>query len=554
MLKLLKRALLVMKRILPIIAIALLLNACGSSVNSSSQATNEVKPIAENCPKDAVISLPVPKQNESFYDSFNFHIRNIVTNTDTVKFQTLKQDFVFCRGNNTWTVQRGTLPKELQPQSKYVAFAEDLVNPKFKNIDFQGKNYQYRVLKEPQLSFRKNNLSRASELKATEDKVVFELVAPNSKKPEIKILYTLKDLQDAAVKAGYSAIGNQLGFPRITSAFTYGQRIWWSIAFEQGEGNNGIATIISYDPQTNKFTLIQPQELSFIQITDLVIAGNTKSPTFWMGTNVSGEGNLYIPAKGLVAYRPDSQNSNSGSLTSYTVHNSPLVGAIPDKLMLENDKLWVSTANGVCQVNSQAADNPESWFCWRFTAIAQLPSEGLPLYSAATNKTSAVSLSGETVEVLWWSYINFQTQKGRYEVRYPQGFTEKLNEGASLYEFTRTLPPGKPAVYWPGFEWHWNGERFVRGLDEVSLNLVGGGPRGIGSGQLSPDVPINWNAMRGDLELLQLSPKSTSVKYYSGWVDQAKLQPYLIVVPQERPKNSQPNPLAAIIKQLPSRQ
>ncbi|MBW4686186.1 MAG: hypothetical protein KME40_14075 [Komarekiella atlantica HA4396-MV6] len=543
-----------MKRIVPIFGIILMLNAWNTGVKSSSQAANDVNPKAANCPKATVVSLPVPNKNESFYDSFNYHIRNIVADADKVKFQALKQDFVFCRSNNTWTVQTGTLPKELQPQNNYVAFTQDLVNPKFKNLDFQGKTYQYRVVREPQFSLgENNNISRTVEPKPADDKVVFELVTPNSKKLQEKTLYTLKDLQDVAVKAGYSATGNQLGFPKITASVIYQNRIWWSVAFEQGEGNNGIATIVSYDPQTNQFTLIQPEELRFTQITDLAITGDANSPTFWMGTNISGEGNFYIPAKGLVAYRPNSKNVNSGSLTSYTVHNSPLVGAIPDKLRLENDRLWVSTANGVCQVNWQAADNPESWSCWRFTAMAKLPSEGLPLYSQLTNKTPAISLSNngeETVEVLWWSPIDFQTQKGRYEVRYPQGFTVKLDEGASIYEFKRSLPTGKPAVNWPGFEWHWNGDRFVRGLDEVSLNLVGNGPQGIGSSQ-SPEPPINWNAIRGDLELLQLSPKSTSVKYYSGWVDEA-IQPYLTVVPQENPQNSQPNPLEAIIKQLPS--
>ncbi|MEA5506622.1 hypothetical protein VB735_26680 [Halotia wernerae UHCC 0503] len=548
-----------MKKIIPIFGIALLLNACVSSLNNASQVDNSVKPQAENCPKATVVSLPVPNKNESFYDSFNFHIRSIVADADIVKFQTLKQDFVFCRGNNTWTVQPGTLPKELQSPSNYAEFAQELVNPKFKTIDLQGKTYQYRVVRKPQFSLEENNnISRPKEPEPANDQVVFELITPNSKKTQQKTLYTLNDLQTAAVKAGYSTTGNQLGFPRIISAVIYNNRLWWSIAFEQGEGNNGIPTIVSYDPQTNKFTLIQAQELGFTQITDLAITGDAKNPTFWMGTQVSGEGNLYIPAKGLVAYRPDSQNPNSGSLTSYTVHNSPLVGAIPDKLRLENDQLWISTANGVCQVQWQAADNRDSWSCWRFTAMAKLPSENLPLYSRLTNKTTAVSLSGDhngkTVEVLWWSPIDFQTRKGRYEVKYPQGFTVKLNMGANIYEFQRFLPPGKPPVQWPGFQWHWNGKRFVRGLDEVSLNLVGGGPRGIGSGQLSPDVPINWNAMRGDLELLNLSPKSTSVKYYSGWIDEAQIQPYLTVVPQEQLQNPQPNPLAAQAKQLQSHQ
>ncbi|MCC5638381.1 hypothetical protein LC593_21590 [Nostoc sp. CHAB 5844] len=530
-----------MQKNLAILGGLLLVGACNSSIDGISQATNTVKAKAENCPKAGVVALPVPNKNESFYDRFDWHIRNIVADDDKILFQTLKQDFVFCRANNTWTVQAGTLPKDLQPQTNYAAFAQDLVNPKFKNIDFQGKTYQYRVVHEPKYSVSsENNIARQEVTDPTKDKIVFELITPNSKNPQRQTVYTLKDLQNAAVKAGFSAEGNQLGFPRVTSSVIYRERIWWSIAFEQGEGNNGIATILSYDPKTEKFSLIRPEALWSTQITDLAITGDVNSPTFWMGTNVSGEGNLYIPATGLVAYRPD------GSLSSYTTHNSPLVGAIPDKLRLENDILWVSTANGVCQVKWQAADHPESWSCWRFAAMAKL-SETLPLYSALTNKKSAASLSGNnTVEVLWWSPVNFQTNKGRYEVTYPQGFTTKLPEGASNYEFPRSLPPGKPPVSWPGFEWHWDGQRFVRALDEVSLNLVGGGPSGIGSGQLNPEVRINWNAMRGDLELVDISPKSTSVKYYSGWVDSEKLQPYLTVVPQTRLQNPQPNPLLKV--------
>ncbi|MBD2437705.1 hypothetical protein [Nostoc sp. FACHB-110] len=533
-----------MKKNIAVLGAFLLINACSSGFDDTSLATNTNKAKAENCPKPSVVSLPVQNQNEGFYDRFDWHIRNIIANDDTIKFQTLKQDFVFCRANNTWAVQKGTLPKELQPPINYSAFAQDLVNPKFKNIDFQGKNYQYRVLHEPKYSLgSENNITRQEVSDPTKDKIVFELITPNNKNPQRQTVYTLKDLQNAVVKAGFSAEGNQLGFPRVTSSLVYGEKIWWSIAFEQGEGNNGIATIISYDPKTAKFNLIQPDALAFTQITDLVITGNANSPTFWMGTNVSGEGNLYIPAKGLVAYSPDGKSPNSGSLSAYSTNNSPIVGAIPDKLRLENDILWVSTANGVCQVKWQAADNPKNWSCWRFTAMAKL-TDTLPLYSASTNKNSVASLSrNNTVEVLWWSPINFPTNQGRYEVVYPQGFTAKLNEGASNYEFGRSLPPGKPSIDWPGFEWHWNGERFVRSLDEVSLNLSGGGPQGIGSGQLNPEVPLNWNAMRGDLELVEISAKSTSVKYYSGWVDSAKLQPYLTVVPQTRPQNPQPNPL-----------
>ncbi|MBD2486660.1 hypothetical protein [Aulosira sp. FACHB-615] len=532
-----------MQKNIAVLGVLLLLSACSSSIDGISQATNTVKAKVENCPQAEVVALPGQKPNEGFYDRFDWHIRNIIANDDTIRFQTLKQDFVFCRANNTWTVQKGTLPKDLQPPSNYTAFAQEIVNPKFKNINLQGKTYQYRVIQEPNYSLNSdNNLSRPEVKDPTKDKIVFELITPNNKTPQRQTLYTLKDLQNAAVKAGFSAEGNLLGVPRITSNLIYGDQIWWSIAFEQGEGNNGIATIVSYDPKTDKFSLIQPEALAFTQITDLAITGDVNSPTFWMGTNVSGEGNLYIPAKGLVAYRPD------GSLSTYTTHNSPLVGAIPDKIRVENNSLWVSSANGVCQVKWQAADNPESWSCWRFTAMAKVP-ETLPIYSASTNQKSAASLSAnQTVEVLWWSPVNFQTNKGRYEVTYPQGFTAKLNEGASKYEFGRSLPAGKTPIEWPGFEWHWNGQRFIRALDEVSLNLVGGGPQGIGSGQLNPNPELarNWNAMRGDLELLDISPKSTSVKYYSGWVDSAKLQPYLTVVPQTRPQNPQPNPLLKV--------
>ncbi|MBE9049810.1 hypothetical protein IQ243_05210 [Nostocales cyanobacterium LEGE 11386] len=538
-----------MKLFIPVFGIILLLNSCVSVSNNSSQT--------ENCPQAIVVALPVSPQNENFYDRFNYHIYNVLADADTINFQTLRQDFVFCRANNTWTLQSGTLAKDLQPPSNYAQLAQELIKPSFKNIVFQSKSFQYRVVREPQFFLDENNLiARDQEPEPAADKVVFELVTPDNKISQRQTLYTLKDLQAAAVKMGYSAAGNQLGFPHITSAVTYGNRIWWSVSFEQGEGNNGIATIVSYDPQTNKFTLIQPEELGFTQITDLSITGDANSPTFWMGTQISGEGNPYIPAKGLVAYHPDLQNPNSGSLTAYTVHNSPLVGAIPDKLWLENELLWVSTANGVCQVQWQTADSFDSWTCWRFAAMAKLPSEELPLYSTSINKTPAASLSRnnrETVEVLWWSPIDFKTGKGRYEVRHPQGFTVNLDEGASVYEFQRFLPPGKPPVDWPGFQWHWHGARFVRGFDEVSWNLFGGGPQGIGTGQFSPDAPINWHVMRGDLELLEIAPKSTSIKYYSGWVDEAKLIPYLTVVPQEQIKNPQPNPLAAKAKQLPSR-
>lgn len=532
-----------MKRLVSILGSILLLKACAAQVDSLQVAK-------VNCPKPTTVYLETPTTNQGFYERFDYHIRNIVADASTIKFQTLKNDFVYCRTNNTWIVQPGTLKSELLPPKNYVEITKNIVNPPLKTIELDGKKYQYRVAIEPKfISGENGELSRPS-VAPENDKIVFELIAPESKNPQKQTIYTLKDLQQAAVKSDYSS-GGSLGIPRITAAVTHGNKIWWAIAFEQGEGNNGLGTILGYDPQPNQFTVIQPQELWWQQITDLAITGDPNNPTFWMGTNVSGEGNFYLPAKGLIAYRPDSQNPNSGSLTSYTVNNSPLVGAIPDKLKLAADTLWISTGNGVCKLNWQAADNPGSWLCWRFALMAT-PSAELPFYSSSTNKKPAVTLPATSnVEVLWWSPIDLQTRKGRYEVRYPQGFTVKLDQGASLEPSNRLVSAGKPPVFWSGFEWHWNGKRFVRGFDEVANNEFGGGPQGIGSNRSDPNLPSNWNAMRGDLDLLNLSAKSTSVRYYSGWVDEDKLQPYLTVVPQEKVQNPQPNPLEAIATQLP---
>lgn len=533
-----------MKKLIIIISL-IGLSACSAGANISSQVAIK----AADCPKSTgVYSLKANKKND-FSQEVNFHILNIEGDKNTIKFQTLKHDFIFCRANSTWAVQSGTIKSELLPPSNYAELAKELVNPPYKKISFQGKTYQYRVVLEPKFVLSKDNLLSRPTVEPEKDKVVFELLTPNSKQPQRQTLYTLKDLQQKAVKSGYSSQGIQLGSPRISAGLMHIDSFWWAIAFEQAEGNTGIATIVNYAPQVGKFIVHQPQELGWQQITDLVVTGDKNNPTLWMGTKTSGEGNEYLPANGLVAYRPG-QNPNSGLLRSYTVHNSPLVGAIPGKLRLETDRLWVGTGNGVCQIKWQAAERSD-WSCWRFAAMTKLPSAGVPLYQALTNQTPAVKLtsSSSDVEVLWWSPMDLQSQKGRYEVRYPQGFTVKLAQGASLKK--SQMPPGKPPVEWSGFEWHWQGDRFVRGFDELASNNFGGGVQGIGSNR-DAIRQTNWNTIRGDLELLQLSPKSTSLRYYSGWVDEKLLTPYLTVMPQERPLNPQPNPLVSIAKKLQS--
>ena len=509
-----------MKRILPILSLLWLLHACTSQ---TSQTTAEVNNVA-NCPEPPTTLLEIKTAEQGdFYSRFDYQIRDIVADADTVRFKALNHDFVFCRGDKSWTIQPGTFTEENRA---------DFENPAYKTIELNGKNYQYRVLLNP-------NLQEAQQ-------VVFELITPNSQQPQQQTLYTLEQVQQANT-------GNRLGVPEITGALEYNNQLFWTVSPEQGEGNGGIATIVSYDPQTDKVAVIQPEEIKSQQITDLAIAGEQENPTFWLGTKIAGEGNPYIPSLGLVAYRPQ-----SGSVDSYRVGNSPIVGAIPSQLLLEEDQLWVGTGNGICQVEWQAADNPNSWSCWRFALMSEVPSEGLPIYSTSLAQSPAVTLdpaTKETVEVLWWSPKDLESDQGRYEIRSDEGFTVTLDDRGAIpwsefYREQQQPPVWEPPVYWPGQEWHWEGDRFVRGFDEVSLSYFGGGPHGIESGQVDSPGQFNHNAIRGDLELLKLTKNSTSVKYYSGWVDESLLNPYISVVPQQQPQNPQPNPLKSVAEQL----
>jgi hypothetical protein len=515
-----------MKKFVTLLSVVWLLNAC-TSLSQSANNTN-------SCPQSKAAVQVEPNPQTGYFEYSNYQIRNIVKDNNTINFQTTKYDFVFCRSNNSWTVKAGTLPNEFQPPSKYSEAVKEIINPSFKSITVDGRTYQYRVRLEPNYSLSEGDRLSRPEVSPENDKVVFELITPDSPQPQQKVLYTLKDLQVSAVQNGFSSVGTQLGIPRITAAVTDGQHIWWAIAFEQGEGNNGIATIVSYQPQTNQFTLFQPQEIASQQITDLVVTGDENAPILWLGTKISGEGNPNIPAYGLVAYRPNLANPRSGNLNAYTVHNSPLVGAIPTQLEVEGDTLWVYTGNGVCQVQWQAAENRDRWSCWRFALMAKLPSE-VPIYRGLLEKTPAATLSntqGE-IEVLWSHPLDYQTRQSRYEVRYQPGFTVTLNEGAKPAQFPQWIPPGKPAIDWVGSEWHWQGDRFVRAWDEVAQNEFGGGPSGIASNtNVEPNRPSNFNAIRGDLELLAISENTTTLKHYSGWVESDVLNPYLTVVPQ----------------------
>ena len=376
--------------IVTVLSVVGLLSACAAPTNLSSQNIA----ITEDCP---TTSIPIEvSKKQGLYENFNYQIRNIISQGNLVKFQTSNYDFVFCRGNNKWAIQPETLPSDLQPIKDGKEYQKELENPRFRTIDFNGKSYQYRVILEPN-PFPQKQLAEG-EKRSEPQKVIFELISPNSKQPQRQTLYTLAQLRQ-------EKIGQSLGVPRVTAALKHDNQLFWTVSSEQGEGFSGIGTIVGYDPQKNTSIIIQPEQVKRQQITDLVITGST-NPTFWMGTKISGEGNPDLPGMGLVAYRPEVGNLNSGTVKFYDVNNSPIVGAIPNKLKVDNDQLWVASGNGICQLKWQRPDDPKSWNCQRFAVMTKLPEAGIPLYNSVTSKNVAATLSpdknGAMQEVLWF--------------------------------------------------------------------------------------------------------------------------------------------------------
>ena len=93
-------------KIVTLLSIIWLLNACNSQIILQANNTN-------SCPQPTQFSLQQSPQG--YFNYSDFQPRNIVTDTNTINFQTAKYDFIFCRTNNSWTVQSGTLPSNLQP-------------------------------------------------------------------------------------------------------------------------------------------------------------------------------------------------------------------------------------------------------------------------------------------------------------------------------------------------------------------------------------------------------------------------------------------------------
>ncbi|MGB3291717.1 MAG: hypothetical protein WBB01_01855 [Phormidesmis sp.] len=522
------------------------LSACAVTVTPDTglpQTARSTEPVAaaEACEVLDVQPSPMAApENAPIFEQFNFQPSEIDVSEKTVSIQTPYYTFSFCKGDRTWSIVSSKPPVE---DFDYGQFLADVADPAYETIEVNGESYQYRIRLEA------NWLDE--QVAETETAVYFELIAPDGEET-IHQLYTLAEVQD-------SQLGASLGVPRIAGAVVADNALWFAATTSQGEGDNGFASLLSYSPDTGELRVDRPEEIQGDQITTIAATGssNTDTLTLWLGTQLSGEGNPYLPASGLVAYQPATK-----TLNSYTITNSPIVGAIPYQLAVADDSLWVATGNGTCQVQWQSANQANSWDCWRLTTTATLPPSGVDIYPTFLATEAAATLTNPTVEVLWASqeqpeWDAEQTaapEPGmiRYEVAYEPGFEALLPQGG--YRVANAVAKravGGEPVFWPGWQWHWEGDRFVRGLDEVALNLVGGGPYGLYSEMSDRRLAFDHQAIRGDVDLLDLTAESTQVRYYSGWVDGSELAVYPTMVPATTPATEQPDPVAEIAARLP---
>ena len=503
----------------------------------SEAATTAMQRRSENCP---ALNETLPLQTSTYnriVGGLNFRPHTMVATADTITLENSLYRFVFCRSDRTWSVLPGEGNEEDYDVYSQVP-PEQALAPDYETVELEGASYQARVrldsaFHRAQVAATSTSNQATAPVDNSQDQVVFELIKPGATEPITQTLYAAADrLNDQGDFLGH------FGAPSISRAIAHQGALWWAIEYQQGEGAIGVGTVIQYQPGSDQITVWQPDELQDVQFIDMVITGED-TPTLWLGTNSSGEATPYIPAKGLVAYQPE-----TGTIQTYSVHNSPLVGAIPKHLLTLDDTLWIGTGNGACEVQLSTIDTAASWTCWRFAAMADLPAEGMPLYPSASAENAAIDLTQATTEVLW-------ATNSRYEVRYPTGFEITLAEGAQRYtENSRQYPFADPPNFvWPGVSWHWNGERFGRPLDTGMIETHYF-PRCIESAEPSNRPTPACAAMRGDLELLDLTATATRIRYFSGWVAADQLEPFVTVISADTPTRTAPNPLAAVKQSL----
>lgn len=513
----------VIKFIFIILSLTWFLKGC----SNSRQAVNEP---ATNCPSPPNSS---PRFKIEYEGDFYAKLKtlNIIESTDLITFQSQDYDFIFCDGNETFITKKGTYKPVDDNNKSYEERLKELGDPPYQILELDNKVYQYRVILEP---------NPFPDFKVEPKQVILELIKPEIENPQRHTLYTLKQVIDKQT-------GIKLGIPKITASIIYNQQFYWSISPEQGEGNGGIATIVNYHPEFDKINIIQPSGMINQQINDLVITGNETEPTLWLATQRSGEGNPYLPGMGLISY-----DTKTKSITPYHPRNSNLIGMIPYKLQVRNEQLWVATGNGICQIQWQQIKQSDSWKCWQFRLQSDIPTEGLDVYPSLLDTSPKNKIMSDenqnTVDILWWSPQDRETQKGRYEIAHDSAFSVTLEEKGGIpwsefYEEESKPHSWQAKVYWPGRQWLWNGHQFIRPFDGVSLNYFGGGPAGISTWKMPSKQRPEIYALRGNLELIKLTKTSTSVKYYSGWVDDSLLEPYLTILPVENLQSVNSNPL-----------
>lgn len=548
--------------ILPLMLSALLsaCNAPPASVVSAqgNDSDSRVQADAAACADTNTDLQPLSTpENMPVYEQFNFQPQSISVAANAVTVKTPYYTFEQCLGNRTWSVTSSAPDPELP--FDYSQYARSLADPDYETIQVNDEPYEYRVrlqadwLDEQIAADDPDSAPPAptNDGETTEESVYFDIKASDGEVTSYQ-LYTVQDVRAAS-------LGASLGVPRISGAIVTGETVWFAATTSQGEGENGFASLLHYTPATEALDIQQPTAIQGDQISSMVATGleagsDAGELTFWLGTLRSGEGNPALPASGLVAYRPATQ-----TLSQYTLNNSPMVGAIPSQLAAAGDSLWVGTGNGVCDVNWQAIEQDQSWDCWRFITTAKLPAEGVAIYDSFLAEKPVETLTEPTAEVLWAAWENFnqpdvdEANAFRYEVVYEPGFDVTLSQGGyRVNNEVARLMVGDSRVFWPGRQWHWDGERFVRTFDEVALNLIGGGPYGLISSNIQTGFSFDHNAIRGDFDLLSLEPDGTQVRHYSGWVDGADLEVYPDIVAVEPSAAIKPNPMDEIAANLPA--
>jgi hypothetical protein len=540
--------------------------ASGDADSNNSDSNNSDSKSAANCEKStaaiplegfAIAPLATPPDMPVF-EQFNFQPQEIAVTDSTVAVKTPYYTFSFCQGDRTWNIT--SIPPAPAEEYDYERDLAEIADPPFQKIEANGNNYEYRIRLQAEWLNAELNLSEETPTSETpsgsapSDAVFFELKTPDGELIS-RQLYTLNELQTAG-------LGASLGSPQIAGAVAIGEEIWFAASASQGEGDSGFASLLRYSLPTQSLTVDRPEEIQGDQIVAIAATENRNQPlTLWLGTLRSGEGNPALPASGLVAYQPDTK-----AINRYSVSNSPIIGAIPYQLAATDDSLWVGTGNGVCEVQWQTIEQAQSWDCWRFMAAAALPQAGLKIYPSSLADQPAGTLSDAKAEVLWASQepvdsleteptSEAEPETLRYEVVYEPGFEARLAQGGYRLddEVTQQMAESSP-IFWPGREWHWSGDRFVRGFDEVAVNLVGGGPWGLSQSSSDGGPSFDHSAIRGDFDLLNLSAEETQVRYYSGWVEGAELEVYpeIVAVASPLKEQSETNPLIEIAADLPA--